>query len=241
MKPCIVIAGASGAIAKAIAQIWFTKFPTHEFLLISRSPSQQMFKQRMHWYQVSLSDESAVEPLVKYINQQALQVDIWLNTCGFLSNNQVKAEKSLQEVSLKGIQANLEANFIAHLNLLKAADSVSTRRYKTIFIALSAMVGSITDNKLGGWYSYRASKAALNMLVKTTSIEWARNYPKNILVALHPGTTDSQLSKPFQKNISAQRLYSPEQTAKRIDQIVDQLTVADSGHLLHWRGTPLPY
>jgi NAD(P)-dependent dehydrogenase (short-subunit alcohol dehydrogenase family) len=109
------------------------------------------------------------------------------------------------------------------------------------WVQLSAKVGSISDNQLGGWYSYRASKAALNMLLKTAAIELARSHKQLTIAAIHPGTTDTQLSKPFQGRLSADKLFTPAMSAARIAQVIDSLEPAMSGALWHWDGTRLPY
>ena len=106
---------------------------------------------------------------------------------------------------------------------------------------LSARVGSIGDNKLGGWYSYRAAKAALNMIIKTASIEMKR-YNKNLsIVGIHPGTVDTNLSEPFQSHVPEHKLFTPEQSADYIfDNIIDKVTVEDSGHVFAWDGEKIP-
>ena len=98
-------------------------------------------------------------------------------------------------------------------------------------------VGSIGDNRLGGWYAYRASKAALNQLIRTLAIEHARKNPLGVCVALHPGTVDTPLSKPFQRGVAADKLFTPVQAAARLLEVVDRLTPADSGGLFAWDGT----
>jgi NAD(P)-dependent dehydrogenase (short-subunit alcohol dehydrogenase family) len=103
------------------------------------------------------------------------------------------------------------------------------RKQKTVFATLSARVGSINDNRLGGWASYRMSKAALNMLVRTIAIEQARSAPETVVVALHPGTVDTQLSKPFTKRVDASQLFSPECSAKQLLQVIDRLQAENSG------------
>ena len=104
------------------------------------------------------------------------------------------------------------------------------------FAALSARVGSITDNQLGGWYSYRAAKAALNMLIKTASIEAKLFHKNSIVVGLHPGTVDSFLSKPFQKNVKADKLFTPQFAANALIDVIAGLNIADSGQCLAWDG-----
>ena len=107
---------------------------------------------------------------------------------------------------------------------------------KTAFAALSARVGSIGDNRLGGWYAYRASKAALNMLLKTLSIEQARQRPDSIIVGLHPGTVNTELSSPFTKRTPAAKLFTPEVSAGHLLNVLDGLTPEDSGGVFAWDG-----
>ncbi|MDC0037014.1 short-chain dehydrogenase, partial [bacterium] len=111
----------------------------------------------------------------------------------------------------------------------------------SIFAALSARVGSIEDNKLGGWYAYRMSKTALNMFIKTASIEIKRQNPNAIVVGLHPGTVDSPLSKPFQKNIKPEKLFTPEFSANKLIQVMHSLNINDSGKIFAWDGKQIPY
>jgi NAD(P)-dependent dehydrogenase (short-subunit alcohol dehydrogenase family) len=111
----------------------------------------------------------------------------------------------------------------------------------THFAALSAMVGSIGDNRLGGWYGYRASKAALNQFLRTLSIECRRTHPELCVTAIHPGTTDTALSAPFQSNVKPEKLYTPEQSADRILEVVLAGTPKESGRFVNWDGNPLPF
>ena len=109
-------------------------------------------------------------------------------------------------------------------------------RQKTVFAALSARVGSISDNRLGGWYSYRASKAALNMLLKTLAIETRRRNPQQIIVGLHPGTVDTALSQPFQKNVKPGALFTADDSARYLLNVIDGLSAEQSGGIFDWQG-----
>lgn len=109
------------------------------------------------------------------------------------------------------------------------------------WISLSAMVGSISDNRLGGWYSYRMSKASLNMFIRNLAIEWGRKAPGSLVVAQHPGTTDTHLSQPFQAGIAEGKLYSVELTASRLITVMQGLTAQQHGALLHWDGSVIPF
>jgi NAD(P)-dependent dehydrogenase (short-subunit alcohol dehydrogenase family) len=118
---------------------------------------------------------------------------------------------------------------------------VLTQKEGSIFAGISAKVGSIGDNHLGGWYGYRASKAPLNMFMGTVAIEYSRRCPKTIVVTLHPGTTDTNLSKPFQKNVPPEKLFPVERTVNQLLAVLEELTIEDSGHFFSWDGTRLPW
>ena len=112
---------------------------------------------------------------------------------------------------------------------------------RTTFAALSARVGSIGDNRLGGWHGYRASKAALNMLVRTLAIEERRRNARAVIVALHPGTVDTALSRPFQGNVPAGRLFDAERAALQVLDVIEALKPADSGKLFDYQGNEVPF
>ena len=111
------------------------------------------------------------------------------------------------------------------------------RDQKALFAALSARVASIEDNRLGGWLSYRAAKASLNMAIKTLSIELARRNPTALCVGLHPGTVDTPLSWPFQASVQGNQLMAPSRSVQRLSTVMDRLTVHDSGQVFDWRGS----
>ncbi|MEI2422642.1 SDR family NAD(P)-dependent oxidoreductase, partial [Arthrospira platensis SPKY2] len=110
-----------------------------------------------------------------------------------------------------------------------------------VFATISAKLGSIGDNHLGGWYGYRASKAALNMLMRTVAIEYSRKSPQTIVVMLHPGTTDTELSQPFQKNVTPEKLFSVNRTVQQLLDVINRLEISHSGQFLSWDGTNLPW
>jgi NAD(P)-dependent dehydrogenase (short-subunit alcohol dehydrogenase family) len=108
---------------------------------------------------------------------------------------------------------------------------------RTVFAVLSARVGSISDNRLGGWYGYRMAKAALNQLVRTLSVEERRRNDRSIVVGLHPGTVDTGLSKPFQANVRGDQLFTPDRAAVQLLDVIDALKAPDSGKLFDWQGS----
>jgi NAD(P)-dependent dehydrogenase (short-subunit alcohol dehydrogenase family) len=127
------------------------------------------------------------------------------------------------------------ALMLRHFHPLLASDG------KAVFAAISARVGSIADNRIGGWYSYRASKAALNQFLRTASIEFGRRHKNAIVAALHPGTTDTGLSKPFQANVPDEQLFSVEKTVGYLLSVIDRLSPDDSGGFFAWDGQPIEW
>lgn len=148
-------------------------------------------------------------------------------------------EKKLQQIEYAFFQRNMQVNCFSSIVIAQYLASLYHSNEPFGFAALSAMVGSISDNQSGGWYSYRMSKAALNMFIKTLGIEWKRCFPKAYALAIHPGTTDTPLSEPFQRNIASDKLYPAPQTAERILAIVENAQPEQSGSFLFWDGRSL--
>lgn len=154
---------------------------------------------------------------------------------------QISPEKSLRGIDPAAMAAVFAANTIGPALIAKHCLPRLPKDRRAVFAVLSARVGSIEDNKLGGWHSYRASKAALNMLVRNCAIELARSHPLAMAVALHPGTVDSRLSAPFQRGVPPGKLFSPDQAAGHLLEVIDNLAPADSGGLFGWDGIRLPF
>jgi NAD(P)-dependent dehydrogenase (short-subunit alcohol dehydrogenase family) len=150
-------------------------------------------------------------------------------------------EKALRALEGEAMARAFAINTIGPALIARHLLPLWPRKGRHVLGILSARVGSIADNRLGGWHSYRASKAALNMLVKTFAIELARTHPEAIVVSLHPGTVDSGLSRPFQGQVAPDKLFSPERAAVHLLDVIDNLTPADSGGFFAWDGAPIPF
>lgn len=146
-------------------------------------------------------------------------------------------EKSLRELTAEKLVTLYSANTVAPALFAKHFLPLLPRERRAVFAAVSARVGSISDNRLGGWYSYRASKAALNMILRSAAIETARRNPEAIVAGLHPGTVRSALSHPFQRGVAAGKLFRPDYSASRLVDVLAGLTPADSGHCFAWDGS----
>ncbi|WP_300394807.1 SDR family NAD(P)-dependent oxidoreductase [Henriciella sp.] len=163
--------------------------------------------------------------------------DLVIIASGILSDGErLQPEKSWRHQSMAAFEKVFHVNTFGPGLVAKHFLPRMPREGRTVFAALSARVGSISDNGFGGWHAYRASKAALNMLIRNYAIEQARKNESSICVGLHPGTVDTGLSKPFQTNVPDRQLFSPEQSAGYLLDVIDGLTAKDSGRLFDWQG-----
>ena len=164
-----------------------------------------------------------------------------INTSGFLHSNLIKPEKRLSQVNRTNMIKNLSVNAIAPILIAKSIEKLINPELHFSFSSLSARVGSIGDNRLGGWYSYRASKAAQNQFLKTLSIEWRRKFPFAVVSILHPGTCDTKLSKPFQSSVAKDKLFSPAQSSEYLINIISEQSQSDSGKFIAWDKSIIPW
>lgn len=155
---------------------------------------------------------------------------------GLLHAGERGPEKSFRDLDADWLATNLAVNAIGPALVAKHFLPLLPKGERSVFAALSARVGSISDNRLGGWYGYRAGKAALNQLIRTLSIEMKRVNDRAIVVGLHPGTVDTRLSKPFQKNVAPGQLFDAGRAAVQLLDVIDGLEVKDSGNLVAWDG-----
>jgi NAD(P)-dependent dehydrogenase (short-subunit alcohol dehydrogenase family) len=185
--------------------------------------------------------EREIEQTVNKINEKVDKLHFVINCVGILHEGYLQPEKSLRQINSEQLLRYFQVNSIGTPLLAKHLLPLLRHPEPSVFASISAKIGSIGDNRLGGWYGYRASKAALNMFVRTIAIEYSRRSPKTIVVALHPGTTDTRLSKPFQKNVPAEKLFSVERTVRQLLAVIEQLTGKDSGEFFNWDGDRLPW
>jgi NAD(P)-dependent dehydrogenase (short-subunit alcohol dehydrogenase family) len=149
-------------------------------------------------------------------------------------------EKTYRALDAVALTESFRLNTVGPALVAKHLLPLMAPRGKTVFAALSARVGSIGDNRAGGWHAYRASKAALNMVLRNLAIETGRRNPDAICVGLHPGTVDTGLSRPFQRGVADGKLFTPETSARHLLAVIDGLTAADSGNVLAWDGQTIP-
>ncbi|MGI2903478.1 SDR family NAD(P)-dependent oxidoreductase [Tolypothrix sp. VBCCA 56010] len=191
--------------------------------------------------QIDITDESQIIEAVQKIRAEVNKLHFVINCVGLLHDETLQPEKSLRQINPDNLLRYFQVNSIASVLLAKHLLPLFRHQERSIFASISAKIGSIGDNQLGGWYGYRASKAALNMFMRTVAIEYNRTSPKTIVVTLHPGTTDTRLSHPFQGNVPAEKLFSVERTVSQLLTVIEQLQQEDSGQFFSWDGSRLPW
>ncbi|MBT8064579.1 MAG: SDR family NAD(P)-dependent oxidoreductase [Xanthomonadales bacterium] len=196
---------------------------------------------RLSTLPLDVTDSEGLRNFSEFLREIEGGVDLAIHAAGLLHDGELQPERSVSECRADKLVRLFEINSIAPLMSARALLPAQSRHRRFTFAALSAMVGSIGDNRLGGWYGYRASKTALNQFIKTLSIECRMKYPGATILAIHPGTTDTGLSRPFQRNVKPGKLYTPEQTAERILKVIAEAEPGDTGSFFHWDGSRIPW
>ena len=235
----ITIIGASGGIGNAVIE-HLSKSAKFEKILACGRSEISFNSPNIEYQTIDLTDEATIEAAAKRASEIGPQ-DLVFVTTGFLHNNDIKPEKSIRDLSIEGFEQNFAINTIGPALVAKHFLPVMRKDTKSVFACLSARVGSISDNGLGGWYAYRASKAALNMVLKNLSIEAQRRYKQMIILGLHPGTVNSSLSEPFQGNVSKEKLFTPLYSAEKLLSVIENATIKNSGDIIAWDGQRIEY
>ncbi|MBL4833372.1 MAG: SDR family NAD(P)-dependent oxidoreductase [Pseudomonas sp.] len=240
----VLVAGASRGIGRALIDALLQRDDVERLFAVARDWSDVSLPSdiRLHLIAADLADDPDREGLAIAVGEQCDQLDMVINTVGFLHEpDGQQPEKSLRQVDMAALQRSFAINAGVPILLAQALLPLLRGHRPCVFASLSARVGSIGDNHLGGWYAYRASKAAQNMLMRTFAIEWRRLNQQSICVLLHPGTTDTVLSAPFQANVPDGKLFSAEFVAQRLLAVIAERTPADSGNFYAWDGATIPW
>lgn len=212
-----VVIGASGGIGRALADALKDRGPVH----------------RLSRPELDVTDEAGIASAAARIGP----VDHVIVATGLLHDESQAPEKTFRALDAAALARSFAINAIGPALVAKHFLPLLPRDRRSVFAALSAKVGSISDNRLGGWYGYRASKAALNQLIRTASIELRRTHPLAICVGLHPGTVDTRLSAPFQRGVPD--LFTPDRSTAALLAVLDRLTPEQSGRLFAWDGAEI--
>lgn len=231
-KASAVVIGASGGIGGAIeaALIEEAAFDVVHGFARSRTGAQHL----------DLLDEASIAAAAAHVAKGPSPTLIIVAT-GLLHEGENGPEKALRNLDPAWLARNFAVNAIGPVLVAKHFLPIMPGQGRTVFAPLSARVGSIADNRLGGWHSYRASKAALNMLVRNLAIEERRRNDRAIIAALHPGTVDTALSRPFQGNVQPGKLFDVERAALQLLDVIEELKAADSGKLFDFEGNEVAF
>jgi NAD(P)-dependent dehydrogenase (short-subunit alcohol dehydrogenase family) len=197
--------------------------------------------ERLERLELDVTRAADLERLATRLAGEEDGLDLAIHAAGLLHDGDLQPEKSITQCEADALARLFAVNSVAPLMTARAVLRAQGRGRRFTFAAISAMVGSIGDNRRGGWYGYRASKAALNQFMRTLAVECRMRHPNAAIVAIHPGTTDTGLSRPFQRNIEPGKLYTPAETAARILRVLEHLGPADSGRFFNWDGSEIPW
>lgn len=221
-----VIIGARGGIGVALADA-LEKDPNYAQVIRLHRESNPP---------VNLLDESSIAAAAASLTAAHPPISLVLVATGLLHSNQNGPEKSLRELDPDWMIENFRINAVGPALVAKHFLPIMVKQGPICFAALSARVGSISDNRLGGWHSYRASKSALNMLIRNIAIEWQRKNPQSVVVGLHPGTVETALSAPFKGNPAHER-FSPARAAGDMLSVLHGLKPEQSGQIFAYDGS----
>lgn len=229
----LVVGG--GGIGRALLDALKRLAPELEVHLATRNP------RAAGEIRLDLCDDASLGALSQHALQHLRRLRLVLNTAGLLHGPQLHPEKRLSSVTRSQLRQSFELNAYGPILLARSLEPALARDVPSHFASLSARVGSISDNRLGGWYGYRAAKAAQNQLLHTLAIEWSRRLPLCCVSALHPGTTATALSEPFRSSVPPNRLFTPEQAAEALLAVLQHLGPEQSGRFWAWDGSAIPW
>ncbi|MGL4249168.1 MAG: SDR family NAD(P)-dependent oxidoreductase [Aeromonas sp.] len=237
----VVVIGASGGIGSELVAQWLAAGAGH-VIAISRQPAPAPIathNRNLHWLCCDHSDEQMAQVVTRIATLTPRPR--WLVICtGILHQGEIRPEKRLEALNLDAMTRLYQTNALLPLRWINQLQPLFGTHPSTLAV-LSARVGSIGDNHAGGWYGYRASKAALNMLLKCAAIELGRRAPGVKLLAFHPGTVDTPLSRPFHANLPAGALRTPEQTASDLIGLMAGLQPDSQLSFLDWQGQSIEW
>ena len=237
-----VVIGAGSGIGRALINRWH-EAAVRSVLAVARSPEALACFEALESVEVRACDysDAALQVLADTLREEKKDVARLVICNGVLQGEDFRPERALNQIDGSAMRQVFEVNAFLPMRVLANLSPVLKRSTAPRIAVLSARVGSIGDNRLGGWYSYRGSKAALNMMLQCAALELCRLNPAAKLIAYHPGTVDTPLSKPFQANVNAEKLLAPETAAAALDRVISEVESDDTLSYLDWQGDSIPW
>ncbi len=235
-----VVIGAGGGIGGALAARLADDPDIAGVLALSRQPVPAAADGRLRRGAIDVGDPASIERAAARLAAMEVPVRLVVVATGLLHDGRQQPEKSYRVLDAEALLDSYRINAVGPALVARHMLPLLAPTGRSVFAALSARVGSIGDNRSGGWHGYRASKAALNMILRNLAIETRRRTPDLLCVGLHPGTVATGLSRPFQRNVPDPQLFTPEFAAERLLAVIDGLRPEDSGNVLDWQGATVP-
>lgn len=250
-KTYLIIGGTGGIGQAMVEHLLMTKTNAERKTAIQifatyHSSVPEIEADNLYWLKMDVGDEPSIEEVINEIKKHSNHLDWVINCVGLLHTEQNQPEKALRQIQTDFFLKNMQINALASMLIAKHIKPLLAKAERSltnpaIFATISARVGSISDNELGGWYSYRMSKAALNMGMKNLSIEWSRSLKDVCVVVMQPGTVDTQLSAPFQSNVADGHLFSPAYSAEALLEVLSNMGSDQTGSFVDWAGESIPW
>ena len=242
---CALVLGASGGLGSAMVSEFLNDPEIDKVFAVSskKNPvgsNEGQNQSKLVWLQAEYSETQMADT----VSQLMPHAGTFSRVCvchGLLHSDKLWPEKRLEDITSEALQEIFHSNTVVPALWLKLLFKILKGQTPCIVATMSARVGSLSDNHLGGWYAYRASKAALNMVLKTASIEYARRAKNVKLIAFHPGTTDTALSKPFQSTVPTGKLFTTEFVAEQLAMIMDSAQLDGELSYLDWDGRTIAW
>jgi NAD(P)-dependent dehydrogenase (short-subunit alcohol dehydrogenase family) len=244
-----LVTGASSGIGLALVTALLAHAQVAQVIAVSRSAERNdalalliaEHGDRLVRFSADITRADDLAELAIRVAATTDRLHLIYNTAGILHAPGMRPEKSVLQLNAETLAQVFALNAFAPILLARALLPCLKHTQPSVLASLSARVGSIGDNQLGGWYAYRASKAAQNQLYRTLAVELRRTHPNTTCVLLHPGTVDTPLSLPFQSNVPAEKLFTPARAARHLLDIVAALNPSDSGRFIAWDGRDIPW
>jgi NAD(P)-dependent dehydrogenase (short-subunit alcohol dehydrogenase family) len=234
-----VVLGGRGGIGSAFVEAILRADPRSRVVSTSRSAAWAAAGGGRHV--LDITHEGDVAALAERLSEEGWVPNVVINTVGVLHDGDLQPERTWRRLDPAALHRSFAINAVGPALLIKHLLPLMPRGERAVFASLSARIGSIGDNRLGGWYSYRASKAAHNMLLKTASIEAKRRWPQLVIAALHPGTVETGLSAPFRSSVPEGKLFTPAYSVERLCTVLAKLSPGDSGGHFAYDGSPIEW
>ncbi len=234
-----VVVGATGGIGSAFVDALLDNDRLGTLVACSRN-EPDITDDKLAWLPLDVTEEATIEAAAEKSRDRG-PFQLIICAVGILHGDGIEPEKSYEALDPERLIKNFRINTIGPALIAKHFLPLLEPRERAIFAALSARIGSIGDNRIGGWHGYRASKAALNMMIRKFGIETGRRHKEMICVGLHPGSVDTGLSKPFQGSVPQNQLVRPDQAANHLLEVIDNLKPEDTGHCIAWDGERVPF